>query len=300
MGDQPTQSRQVQNTNGNTSSTNTVGPNPVIAGKLDNLTGNAWDWMGQNMNAPAYYPGSTVAAPSAAQQAARDTTWNWATNGLTSLGSKYAPTLDYLGDAAGGKYLDIDSNPYLQKSLEAMFRPQAEQFRDILAPAIDGKFAGAGRTSGGAHFDTTMRGVQDLERSQSDAAAKAASALYDSERNRQQGAATALPGALGQMGGQAADWLGMLNGIGAADTAQTQRQIDADVARYNYGTTAQPDWYAQMAQLLQAIYPGGQTVGSGTSSGTTTGTTTQSGGGGGAGQFIGPAVSVIGSVATMF
>jgi hypothetical protein len=51
-----------------------------------------------------------------------------------------------------------------------------------------------------------------------------------------------------------------------------------------------------MAQRYQSMFPGGQTLGSGTQQGWST----SGGGGGGAGQFIGPAVSIAGTALAMY
>lgn len=300
MAGSPSEGKQVQNTNSNTSSTNTAGPNPAIAGKLDNLLGNAWDWMGQNMNAPAYYPGATVAAPSAAQQSARDTTWNFASNGLNSLGPQFAPTLGYLNDAAGGKYLDLKSNPYYQAAMAASLKPGTENFQNNIIPGLQAQFAGSGRPGAGLNNQKVEQATLDFSRATQDALATAGNQAYATERGLQSTAAGMLPGALGNMSSLGSGYLGLLNGIGASDTAYNQRLTDADMAKWNYDQTAQLDWYTRLSQALQAMYPGGETVGSGTSSGTTTGTSTQSGGGGGAGSIIGPAIGAIGSVAAMY
>lgn len=275
----------------NSSSTSTSGPHPYITPQIQNLAGQATGWMNNNMTAPGYFPGGTVAAPSPFSTSARDQTWGYAQSGINSLGSSFAPAIGYLTDAASGKYLDVANDPYWQRALEASFRPATEQFRDVLAPGIDSTFAGSGRTAGGAHFDTMMRGVNDLTRNQSDAAAKAAADRYSTERGLQAGAATALPGTLGSLQGQAGGWLGMLQGVGAGDTDYRQRLLDDENAKFGYDSTAQLDWYNRLAQTLLGMHPGGQTTGS--SSGTSYGTGSQ-GGGGGVGSFLGPALSVAG------
>jgi hypothetical protein len=267
----------------NSQSTSTSGPNPTIAPKLESILGNFWDWYGKNSNAPAYYPGQTVAPLSDAQKSSMISmsTWDHGTPPVldTAIGS--------LRSTMGGDYLDVGRNPYWTKALEASFRPQAEQFRDIIAPSIDSKFAGSGRTAGGAHFDTTMRGVQDLERAQSDAAAKAASDQWSQERGRMLQAAGIAPSVGGAvMAQQLADAQARTQG-GAMLQGQQQRVIDADVARYNYGKTAQPEWLARMAQIVQGMYPGGQTTGSSTSMG-------GGGGGGGFGSILGAGMGIAG------
>jgi hypothetical protein len=283
MGDQKSGSQQTMQTS---NSTSTSGPNPYIAPQLQNLVNGATSWMDANQTAPGYFPGGTYAGQSPAALSARDAAWQWGTSSLNGLDDAFRPATNYLSDAASGKYLDPANNPGLKGYLDAMFRPQAEQFRDIISPSLDSKFAGSGRTAGGAHFDTSMRGYQDLARAQSDATAK----VYESERGLQQGAAQALPGVLSGKTGLAQGWLQMLNRVGAGDDANNQRILDAQNQKYSYDTTGQLDWYARLSQLLQGMYPGGQTQGSSTSMGTGSG----SPGGGGIGSFLGPGLSLAG------
>ena len=82
-----------------------------------------------------------------------------------------------------------------------------------------------------------------------------------------------------------------------SDYAYAQRLLDDQNAKYQYEAYAQPDFLTGMAQRYQSMFPGGQTLGSGTQQGTST---SGGGGGGGAGQFIGPAVSIAGTALAMY
>lgn len=277
----------------NMNSTQTSGPNPYIAPMLQNIGGNAFDWMKGNMNAPGYFPGGTVAAPGEQTISANT---GLAQRGAAQLGYGLNDTSKQeLANTIGGQYLDPASNPAYQGWLEASFRPQAEQFRDIVAPSIDSTFAGSGRTAGGAHFDTSMRGYQDLARSQSDAAAKAGLGLYQGERANQFAAMGMLPSF------QAMDYqdLQAQAQAGAGRDAYSQALLDDQNAKYEYGNTAQLDWYNRLAQSLQGMYPGGQTVGQQSGSQWGTG----GGGGGGSdqtGQLIGGGIAAAGTIAAAF
>lgn len=287
MGDKPQSGGQVMQTS---QSTNQSGPSPVIAPKLESLIGNAWDWMGGNMNAPSFFPNGTVAPQSAGTISANTGLFSRGAGGL-GYGINDA-SKQQLADTIGGKYLDPASNPHYQGWLEASFRPQAEQFRDILAPSIDSKFSGSGRTAGGAHFDTTMRGVNDLNRSQADAAAKSALGMYQGERNNQFSAMGMLPSF------QAMDYQDLLAQAqaGAGNDAFAQRKLDEANQKFGYDSTAQLDWFNRLSQTMQGMYPGGQTWGS--SSGSSQ--QQSGGGGGGVGSFLGPALSVAGMALPFF
>jgi len=264
-----TPSQQVQTTTTNQQQ----GPNPVIAPKLESLAQGAWDWFNTSQ-VPTWM--NTVAPQSDQTNAANSALFNRGQAGVGYGLDQGARTM--AANTLRGDYLNPQSNPAYQGWLEASFRPQAEQFRDILAPGIDAKFSAAGRPGSGAHFDTTMRGVQDLERAQSDAAAKAALGAYQGERNNQFAAANLLPSF------QQADYQNIQAMQAAAQQgdAYAQRQLDDLVAQHRYESTAVPDWYTQMAQRIQGIYPGGASSGTGTTTGMT-----QGGGDGGTGNLLG-------------
>lgn len=259
-----------------TSSQSKSEPHPYIQGDLLGYLDQLRNWYNANPTAPQYQ----VADPSAAQNSARDAMWGWGTNSLNGLDAAYNPALSYLNDAASGAYYG-KSDDIMARKLDAMFRPQAEQFRDIVAPGLQATFGSAGRPGAGLQWANLQNQFEHgLAQRQSDAAAKTAGDVYGMERNLQSQAATALPGVLQQKAGQAQGWLGMLQGVGAADTANNQNRLD--VARANFYT--QPDFLTGMAQRSLGMFPGGQTIGSGTTMG-------WGSGGGGGGSWLGPAMS---------
>jgi hypothetical protein len=267
-----------------------TGPNPYLAPQLQKISNAAFDWTDQNMTMPGYFPGGTVAAQSPGTVSGLETLFQRGGGGY----NKTQPGYDFVSDTLGGKYLTPESNPAYQGWLEASFRPQAEQFRDIIAPSMDSKFAGSGRTAGGAHFDTSMRGYQDLARSQSDAAAKSALGLYQGERANQFQALGALPG-LQNMDYQ--NIQAMLQ-AGAGSDAYAQSRLDDANAKYSYDKGGQLDWYNKLSQSLQGMYPGGQQIGWQTGMG-------QGGGGGGGGggqglQLAGAGIAAAGTIAAAF
>jgi hypothetical protein len=274
----------------------TTGPNPFLAPQLQTIGNKAFDWTNQNITAPGYFPGGTVAPQGARTGAAETMLFQTAANGLNDPNSASNVGRNFALDTIGGKYLDPASNPAYQGWLEASFRPQAEQFRDILAPSIDSKFAGSGRTAGGAHFDTTMRGVQDLERAQADAAAKSALGLYQGERNNQFAAAGMLP----QFQNMDYQNLAGLLQAGQSSDAYAQSLLDDQNAKYSYDKTGQLDWYNRLSQSLQGMYPGGQQIGWQSGSGTGSGGGGGGGGGGQGMQLAGAGIAAAGTIAAAF
>jgi hypothetical protein len=291
MGDQKS-GNTMQTSNSSSNSTSTAGPNPYLAPMLQNITTPAYNWSMGNLDAPGYFPGGTVAAQSPWTQQGNA---NLMSRGASGMGYQLEDRAKHAAfDTITGQYLNPESNPAFQSYLEASFRPQAEQFTDIIAPSIDSKFAGSGRTAGGAHFDTTMRGVQDLERAQADAAAKAGLGLYQSERANQFQAMNMLP----QF--QAMDYqnLAAQGQAGGQQDAYAQRLLDDQNAKYAYDTTGQLDWYNRLSQTLQGMYPGGQTTGQ--QSGSSSGMSQMPQQGGGVGSFLGPAMSIAGMALPFF
>jgi hypothetical protein len=271
----------------------TTGPNPYLAPQLQKIGNAAFDWTNQNMTAPGYFPGGTVAPQSDRTNIANTAQWQLASNNLASpmRGAGQQQIIDTLG----GKYLDANSNPAYQGWLEASMRPQTEQLMTQILPGVDAKFSGSGRTAGGAHFDTTMRGVNDLNRSQADAAAKSALGLYQGERANQFQALGMMPSF------QAMDYqdIAAMQGSGRNVDANNQRLLDAQNAKYEYDKTGQLDWYTRLSQSLQGMYPGGQQIGWQT--GNSTGGGGGGGGGGGQGMALaGAGIAAAGSIAAAF
>ena len=259
-----------------TSTNNSVaGPPPSIAPKLESVLNDVWGWYRDNAKAPAYYPGATVAPMSLTTQGALSALSTRGMNGTAEQAAGKSAILDTLT----GKYLDINNNPYFQGAIKASFEPQMDNLLNRTLPTLDSKFAGSGRTGSGAHFDTSARTINDLNQTQSDAAAKAALGAYTGERSNMQASLGMLPSF------QAMDYQNLNAALssGQLQDAYNQRVIDSNVARYNYANTAQADWYARMAGLLQGMYPGGQNFSSGMSSGYTQ----QAGGGSGVGTAMG-------------
>lgn len=207
--------------------------------------------------APGYYPGATVATPSANTQAALTALYERGVRG-SPYGKAVMANLD---ETMGGKYLDVDANPYFQKALAAGFRPQTEQFMQEVVPGLDGRFAGAGRYGSSAHAGTTDRAVDSLNRAQADAAVKASSSAYDAERSRMLSAAGTAASLFPQL--QAADYqdIEAMGQAGAGWDRQNQARIDADIARYNYDSNKDWNYINRYLASLNAGYPGGEMSG---------------------------------------
>jgi hypothetical protein len=225
---------------------------PYLQKGIQDLTG-----LYDKGQAPGYYPGATVAAPSANTQAALSALYERGVKG-SPYGQSIMANLD---ETMGGKYLDVDANPYFQKALAAGFRPQNEQFMQEVLPGLEGRFALSGRYGSGAHTGTTDRAVDSLNRAQADAAAKASSGAYDAERSRMLGAAGTAAGLFPQL--QAADYqdINAMGQAGAGWDRYNQSLIDSDIARYNYDANKDWNYINRYLASLNAGYPGGEMSG---------------------------------------
>jgi Chaperone of endosialidase len=261
---------QTQNSNSN--STSTTMPLPGMQPKLEALLHNFWDRYGSGAE-PTLYGGSFTAPMSTQTQQAFTNLFN--------RGAAGNPAVDAAGtsltDTLSGKYLG--KNPYLSDVLDAEFNLQNQRFLNEIAPTLDSKFVNSGRVGGGQHIDTTMRMVNDLGRAQADAAAKAWAGEYGAERNRMLQSASLAPGIAQQ---DYADILAQLQ-AGQGREGYTQKAIDEDIFRHNYGQTGRADWLLKLSQMLQGMFPGSQTTASSTSSGSSY----MPGSGGGLGDALG-------------
>jgi Chaperone of endosialidase len=132
------------------------------------------------------------------------------------------------------------------------------------------QFEGSGRNLGGADMGNVGQALLNLNQTQSNATAQAEEGAYNNERNIQQQTLGMLPSF------QNMDYqnIAAMGQAGANTDAANQAAIDAAVARYNYGTTAQPNYISDFLARIGAGYLGGQTTSTGTSSGTSYGTIT--------------------------
>jgi hypothetical protein len=192
-----------------------------------------------------------------------------------------------LTDTLAGKYLDPTSDPNFVRGIEASMRPQTEQLLGEILPGLDAKFAGAGRPGGGLHGATSLKLVNDLQRSQSDAIAKAVSDRFGAERDRMMTGANLAP----QLAAQDYTDLEARLKAGGLEDAYAQRKLDEANAKYQYDTTAQADWLTQMAQRALGMIPGGTTSGSASSWGMTMPSSD------GTPSWLGPVLGGLGTVA---
>lgn len=223
------------------------------------LAGQIYGDFQNHPQAPEYFNKSTVANFSPETENALTTMYSRGAAGQSS--APLQPGFGYINDTLGGKYLDLNSNPYFQGALEAGFRPQTKQFMTDVLPGVTAQFSGAGRYGSGQQNAYTGLALDSLNTAQADAAARASAATYGDERNRQSQVASWLP----QFASTKADLdykdIEAMLGAGMTRDQQAQRGIDAEKARWDYDQTKDVNWKAYIGQLLGQTFPGSTTTG---------------------------------------
>jgi hypothetical protein len=161
-------------------------------------------------------------------------------------------------------YLNVGNDPNFQASLAAGFAPQNENFQNSTLPSIRSQFEGSGRNLGGADMAQSQIALKNLDQTQSNASAQAVEQAYN---QRMQNQFNVLNNYIPSSQNMDYQNLAAMAGVGNNIDQYNQNVTNADVARYNYGTTAQPNYISDFLSRIQAGYPGGQTQGQGTSTG---------------------------------
>lgn len=239
-------------------STSEAGPPTPIAWALNDIAGRRMGEFQNNPNAPAYYPGATVAGFSPQSESALTGLFNrGAGSPLTAAGKGLA------GSTLGGDFLNLSKNPYLQGAISYAQQPVIDAFNSQVLPGINSTFGGSGRTGSGLHQAAVGQAVDSLGRNLAGAATQAGANAYAQERGNQMGVLGMLPSF---QAGDYQDINAQLQAGGMRD-AKAQQLIDADIQRYNYDQNAQGEYLTRVAQQLQSIYPGGSSSGTGQSYG---------------------------------
>jgi len=184
-----------------------------------------------NLGPDQYFPDPTVAGFSPDQLAAQAAIRARATGG-SPLNRSAA---EYVQRTLGGGYTDAylagTGGENLFNSLDARLRP-----------ATAAQFALAGRGGSPAHARAYAEGMTN-------AWAPYATQLYGQERGLQQ---NAVPLAM-QLAGQDYIDASALAGIGGQQQAQSQAEIDAAKARFDFGQTADDEALRRYAAMIQGM-----------------------------------------------
>lgn len=174
-----------------------------------------------------FYPGQTVAPQSGATLAGEEMAMERAGRGPGVTGQAE----DYYGDVLSGKFMG--GNPYLDKMYSRAAGAVGEQFNRITMPTLEGRFARAGRTGGGAYEGAVRGAGGELAEKLAGMGERIYGEDYNRERGYMAGAAQAAPGA------EAAGYMASdkLREVGAGQESYQQRLINSLIQRYEYGQT---------------------------------------------------------------
>jgi hypothetical protein len=189
-------------------------------------------------NPLSFFPGQTYASPSQATLDAQKMQTDIASRGVAG---PQAAADQNLQDTLSGKYLDINSNPYLM--------PAANNILASVLPQVNSQFAASGRGNSGLASRAASQGATD-------ALATQAFNNYNAERTRQMQAAQLAPAAM------QADYLpaAKLAEVGAAQEDVTQQGINDAMQRFQFNQQAPYQQLGLYNSLIQGNY-GGSTSG---------------------------------------
>lgn len=191
-----------------------------------------------------YYPGKTVAGFTPAQSQGYQ---NIIDRGLE--GSPLMPAANKTAlDTISGSYLDPATNPWIKKTFDAAAGDVTRSYQTATAPQTDAAFAAAGRYGGGAYRN--MR--EGNERSLGTTLENLGTGIYGDNYARERQNQIAMTGNVGNLiqAGYLDDTAAI--NAGGAIQGQNQKEIDAEVARYNY----ERDKYWQNLARYKALVDG--------------------------------------------
>jgi hypothetical protein len=195
-----------------------------------------------SMTPQQMYPGEMIAPEDAATLDARAAAEARARSGDSLAGG----ARDVLGRTLAGDYLDPSTNPWLDATYDKAAGAVTRNFNNAVLPAIDTRFATAGRTGGGAYRFAQDSAVGNLGRSLADLGVDVYGGNYQAERGRQDTAARD-PGSL-----SAADY-GDINALGQVGGQREQRSqalLDELVQRFDFSQNEPWQRLGQFAALI--------------------------------------------------
>jgi|TARA_R110000744_G_scaffold145280_1_gene257835 hypothetical protein len=153
----------------------------------------------------------------------------------------------------------LNSNPYLDQTIQNATRPIMENFNESIIPGIQSGFSNAGRYGSGLQAQQQLRAGEAAGRQASEIATGLAGQNFESERNRQLQASSMAP----QFGQESYRDAANLRNVGETFESQAGAELQGDIDRFQQGETAKKDALAQYMAL----------VGGGSFGQSTTGTT---------------------------
>lgn len=198
----------------------------------------------QDLSVPTYFTGDTVAAQSADTLA-----------GITSL-TGAADTQAGISTAANTGFdfvlndlLDPATNTALQAYMNSAINPIFDRLENQTLPGIGGSAIQAGQFGGTAQTNLTRDALTDATRNAGDITSGIASNAYNTSLDNY--TQTLLnSGVFQDLAGQPGQTLLATGGI---TDAYNQSLINADIDRYNFGETADLDYWTQIMNIVNGV-----------------------------------------------
>lgn len=205
----------------------------------------------QYQNPSEYYPDQTYAGSSDATLAGLQKQEDRAMQGSELFNSARDQNLKTIQ----GDYLNPDSNPYLQGTIDSANKGLIRNFNTSVIPQLQGAFSGAGRYGSGLQQQAQNDASYNLLDQMGTNAQNISYGNYNDERGRMTQAIAGAP-AYAQ-----ADYMDAANllDVGGQREAIDQQGIDEAMNRYNYEQEAPRNSLADYMGLIQGNYGGTST-----------------------------------------
>lgn len=200
---------------------------------------------------PQYYPGQTVAQPTAATTQGQQMMLDAAGGAQqTSAGAQ-----GYNQMITSGALLNPASNPWLPAAAAGTVAPVYQQLMQSTLPGIRNQFQGAGQMGGTR--DALAQGTAIGLTNQG--ALNTIANMYNTAYGQSLAAGTAAQAAAPGLVGAAAKPSEMVSAVGTQQQQQAQANINADIARWNYNQTLPQQALSTYASMISGNYGGSMT-----------------------------------------
>ena len=198
----------------------------------------------QKTTTPTYFPGATVAGQSG-------NTLSGIRNLSGAAGTQQGVSNQALGgyDFTLNQMLDPNSNQALQAYMQGAINPIFDRLENQTLPGIGGNAIQAGQFGGTAQTNLTRDALTDATRNAGDITSNIAANAYQSSLDNYTN--TLLNS--GRFQDFAATPAQTQLAAGGLQDAYSQQLINADIDRYNYGQTADLDYWSQIMNVVNAV-----------------------------------------------
>jgi hypothetical protein len=204
-------------------------------------------------SSPQYYPWETLGPQSGDTIEGQQQFGDYARGGASTLaGASTGAVTDILS----GKYLNAESNPYLQSYTNAAIRPMVQQFSESVLPNIRGEAMASGGFGGSRQGVAEGLASERFGRAIGDTTSGIYNNAYNQGMNQFSRAIDQAPGTLAA--GSLPSMMMMQSG--ELQDQRNQATIDADINRWNFEQQLPENKLRDYLSMVQGNY-GGTTTG---------------------------------------